>query len=81
MLASSSVEMPLGEKEHQVLRLIADDCTALEVADQMGISRNYVYTIIRYLKLRLGAKTPAGIVNEARKRGLLPPTDIDTGAQ
>jgi DNA-binding NarL/FixJ family response regulator len=70
---------PLTERELEVLRLLAQGYSNPEIAQRVhlaaGTVRNYVSTILQ--KLGVGDRTQAAVV--ALQRGLINPSDVQTG--
>ncbi|MEA2149872.1 MAG: two-component system, NarL family, nitrate/nitrite response regulator NarL [Solirubrobacteraceae bacterium] len=58
-------------REQEVLRLVADGCSAPEVAARLHVSRGTVKTHLQNLYRRLGVSDRAAAVAEAMRRGLL----------
>jgi len=61
----------LTEREHQVLRLIAEGLTAPQIGKEIHISPATVKTHLRTLYDKLGVSDRAAAVAEAMRRGLL----------
>ncbi|MEA2440741.1 MAG: two-component system, NarL family, nitrate/nitrite response regulator NarL [Thermoleophilaceae bacterium] len=61
----------LTPREQEVLRLVADGCSAPEVAARLHLSRGTVKTHLQNLYRRLGVSDRAAAVAEAMRRGLL----------
>ena len=64
-------EMPLTKREKEILRLIAEEFTNQQIAEQLYISQRTVDTHRQNLIQKLGVKNTAGLVKEAIRRGLL----------
>ncbi len=62
-------ELTCHEKE--VLRLIVDEHTTAEIAEQLGIKFGTVETHRRNLLVKLGARNTAGLVRNCPEYGLL----------
>lgn len=63
----------LSGRETQVLQLMAHGHTAGEAADVLGVSSSTVLTFIRRIYVKLGVSSKIAAINEARRRGLMPP--------
>ncbi len=64
---------PLSPREQAVLTLLARGYDPAGMATVLGISRDYVYTLIRLLKARFGTSTHAGVVSGAIREGFITP--------
>lgn len=64
-------DVPLTRRETEVLKLIAEEKSNQEIADQLFISLRTVETHRLNLNQKLSAKNTAGLVKEAMKRGLI----------
>ena len=64
-------ESILTEREHEVLRLLCEDKTTKEIAQQMGISEKTVHTHKLNIQTKLEVKTTVGMVRAAYKLGIL----------
>lgn len=67
------VDIPLTRREQEVLRLISEEYSNAEIADQLFISIRTVDTHRRNLLEKLGAKNTAGLVKSAIKMGIIKP--------
>src|SRR5690606_16228586 len=67
----SMFEIPLTKREKEVLKLIAEEYTNQEIADNLSLSRRTSGTHRANLSRKLGAKNTASLVKEASKRGLI----------
>ena len=67
----SIFEIPLTKREKEVLKLIAEELSNQQIADQLFISLRTVETHRLNLTQKLGAKNTAGLVKEAIRRGLI----------
>ena len=67
----SAASEPLTEREHDVLRLIAEGLTNKEIADRLVLSLNTVKTHRLRLYQKLGLHTRAELVAFARRKGIL----------
>lgn len=67
----SIYEVPLTNREKEILKLIAEEHTNQQIAEKLYISLRTVETHRLNLTQKLGVKTPAGLVKEAIKRGLI----------
>src|SRR5438876_1013411 len=68
----------LTEKESQILALmVQDDSRSVRyIADTLNISANYIYTLIRQMKLKLGVQNTAALIRRAIQEGVIsPPPD------
>lgn len=61
----------MSPKEKETLSLLVQGYKAVEIADCLGVTPNYVYALTRLLKARFGAKTNAGIVSCAIAEGII----------
>jgi two-component system nitrate/nitrite response regulator NarL len=61
----------LSAREHEVLKLVADGCSASDVANQLHLSQGTVKSHLQNLYQRLGVSDRAAAVAEAMRRGLL----------
>ena len=77
MTRARSGEMlaPPSPAELKVLRLLATDLTAREIAAQLYLSANTVRSHTRALYRKLGVRTRADAVARAAKLGLLEQTE------
>ncbi|WP_313191438.1 response regulator transcription factor [Sphingobacterium sp.] len=64
-------DIPLTNRETEILRLIAEEFTNQEIADKLFIGLRTVETHRLNLNQKLGVKTSAGLVKQAIKRGLI----------
>lgn len=62
---------PLNHRDHDVLRLMADELQAKEIGSRLGISVKTVYRTRDKLKKLLGVRNNESLVDAARKQGLL----------
>jgi DNA-binding NarL/FixJ family response regulator len=67
----SMFEIPLTKREKEVLKLIAEEYTNQEIADNLFLSLRTIETHRANLSQKLGAKNTASLVKEAIKRGLI----------
>jgi DNA-binding NarL/FixJ family response regulator len=70
-LSSSIQDMPLTEREIEVLLLISQEYSNPEIAEKLFISIRTVDTHRRNLLDKLGVKNTAGLVKYAIKKGLI----------
>jgi len=68
---TSAIDMPLTEREKEVLKLIVEEQTNQEIADQLFISIRTVDAHKRNLLEKTGAKNLAGLVIYAINNGLV----------
>ncbi len=61
----------MSDKERETLLLLTRGCDVAEIAETLGITTNYVYSLIRLLKARFDAKTNTGIVVRAVEEGIV----------
>ena len=61
----------LTPREQQVLKLVADGCSAPEMAKRLQVSHGTVKSHLQNLYQRLGVSDRAAAVAEAMRRGLL----------
>ena len=71
-LASREPECPLTPREVEVLRLLREGLTAVEIADRLAISPRTTRGHIEGIKTRLGAANTTQAVAIGFERGLLP---------
>jgi DNA-binding CsgD family transcriptional regulator len=64
-------EIPLTNREIEILKLIAQEYSNAEIADKLFISVRTVDTHRRNLIEKLGVKNTAGLVKYAMKKGLI----------
>ncbi len=69
--APADSEIPLTNRETEILKLIAQEYSNAEIADKLFISIRTVDTHRRNLIEKLGAKNTAGLVKYAFKKGLI----------
>jgi DNA-binding NarL/FixJ family response regulator len=67
----SMFEIPLTKREKEILKLVADEHSNQQIADQLFISLRTVETHRLNITQKLGVKNVAGLVKEAMKRGLI----------
>lgn len=67
----SIYEIPLTNREIEILKLIAEENTNQEIADRLFIGLRTVETHRLNLTQKLGVKTAAGLVKQAIIRGLI----------
>jgi DNA-binding NarL/FixJ family response regulator len=67
----SLYEIPLTKREKEILKLIAEEFSNQEIADQLFLSLRTVETHRYNLTQKLEAKNTAALVKEAIKRGLI----------
>lgn len=65
---------PLSESELRVLRYLPTNLTALEIAEELSVSRNTIKTHMRHLYGKLGTHRRTEAVDRARALGLLAPS-------
>lgn len=70
-LAAKTLEQPLSEREHEVLRLIEKGLTYDEIAQVLGITWHTVTGYLRRVYRKLQVNSRGEAVFEARQRGLL----------
>jgi DNA-binding NarL/FixJ family response regulator len=63
----------ISPREWDVLRLVCEGLTSAEVAARLGISARTVETHRASLMRKLEVETPAALIRQAIRRGLLPP--------
>lgn len=61
----------LTKRKREILMLIAEEYTNMEIADKLYISNRTVDTHRRNLIQKIGAKNTAGLVRYALKSGLM----------
>jgi two-component system NarL family response regulator len=69
--ASGSAGQPLGRREREVLRLIADGARSLEIAAQLGITVATVEVHRRNIVRKLGLRTVAELTKHAIREGIV----------
>jgi DNA-binding NarL/FixJ family response regulator len=62
---------PLTRREVEVLHLLARGLMDREIAETLGISDRTVHKHVENIRAKLGVRTRASAVAEARRRGLL----------
>lgn len=67
----SMYEIPLTKREKEILKLVAEEYSNQEIADQLFLSLRTVETHRSNLTKKLEAKNTASLVKEAIKRGLI----------
>lgn len=67
----SMFEIPLTKREKEILKLVAEEQSNQQIADQLFISLRTVETHRLNITQKLGVKNVAGLVKEAFKRGLI----------
>jgi DNA-binding NarL/FixJ family response regulator len=67
----SMFEIPLTKREKEILKLVANENSNQQIADQLFISLRTVETHRLNITQKLGVKNVAGLVKEALKRGLI----------
>jgi DNA-binding NarL/FixJ family response regulator len=71
-LQAAEKQSPLSPREIEILRLVAQDLTSVQISRQLFLS---VYTIDTHRKnifRKTGVKSTIGLLNYARQQGLLP---------
>ena len=66
-----TASVKFNEKEMKILRLISEDKTTEEISDDVFLSPRTVETIRQNMKLKVGAKTIAGLVMYAMRNKML----------
>lgn len=61
----------LSNREKQILALIGDELTMIQIADKLGISQHTVLTYRRKLFSKVGSKNTAGLIKKSMDWGLL----------
>lgn len=69
--ANLPVDAKLSEKEITVLRLICEEKSTKEIADEVELSPRTVEAIRDKLKVKTGAKSLAGLVMYSVKSGII----------
>jgi DNA-binding CsgD family transcriptional regulator/tetratricopeptide (TPR) repeat protein len=64
---------PLSPREFEIVRLVAEDMTNAEIAEQLIISQRTVTTHLDRIYTRLGINSRTALVRYAIEAGLLPP--------
>ena len=64
-------DFDISEREMEVLKLISEELTTNEIAEQLFISNNTVETHRRNLLEKIGARNSAGLIRRAFESGLL----------
>jgi DNA-binding NarL/FixJ family response regulator len=74
----ASRQVTLSPREREILQLVAEGSTNVEVAERLGISRETVKTMLHRSFEKLGAHRRSEAVSEAQRLGLLlRPPDLD----
>ena len=63
----------ISPREWDVLRLVCDGLTSADIATRLGISARTVETHRASLMRKFAVETPAALIRQALRRGLLPP--------
>ena len=71
MSTGSLILQDMGEREREVLRLIAEGCTVKAIAKALHVSTKTIYRDRDRLREALNVQTNEQIVDEARRQGLL----------
>lgn len=71
----------MSPREREILVLLAQGYTVVQIAARLGLSANYVYTLIRLLKARFRASTNAQIVCSAIAEGIIAPDGTFLGGK
>lgn len=74
---SQGIDQKLSEREIEIIRLIADGLTNIEIGEQLFISPRTVDSHRRNLLQKTGAKNSAGLVKYAALKGLIGPSEDD----
>ncbi|MBX2845942.1 MAG: LuxR C-terminal-related transcriptional regulator, partial [Saprospiraceae bacterium] len=61
----------ISEREREIIRLIADEFTTKEIAEQLHLSPHTIESHRQNIMLKLGAKNSAGLVKYAIQKGLI----------
>jgi two-component system nitrate/nitrite response regulator NarL len=61
----------LTQREREVLRLVADGCSAPDMAERLHLSQGTVKSHLQHLYQKLGVSDRAAAVAEAMRGGLL----------
>ena len=61
----------MTKREQEVLRLVAEGCSALDTAKRLQLSQGTVKSHLQHLYQKLGVSDRAAAVAEAMRRGLL----------
>ena len=69
---AAAEELGLGVSDVRILELLADGCSNREIAAQVHLSPNTVKDRVSKLMRLLGARSRAGVVAQAARRGLIP---------
>lgn len=64
-------ELDLTKREKQVLQLISDELTSIEIGDRLHLSSNTIETHRKNLFLKFGVKNVAGLIKKAMERELI----------
>jgi two-component system nitrate/nitrite response regulator NarL len=67
----SGAHLQLTAREKQILQLIAKEKTTAEIAEKLFLSTRTIETHRRNILLKLGAKSPAGLIKAAMDAGLI----------
>ena len=63
----------MSNRERKTLMLIVRGYKAAAIAEQLGVTTNYVYAIARLLRARFDAKTNAELISQAIAEGVISP--------
>ncbi|NPD83562.1 response regulator transcription factor [Lentimicrobium sp. L6] len=64
-------ELDLTKREKQVLQLISDELTSVEIAEKLFLSPNTIESHRKNLFLKFGVKNVAGLIKKAMERQLI----------
>jgi len=67
----SKPEIALSKREVEVLKLIAEEFTTQEIADQLFLSKHTIESYRKNLISKLGVRNLAGLTRYAVEKGLL----------
>ena len=70
--ATQEEEIPLSNRETEILHLVAEGLTNREIAERLCISRYTVECHIKRIYKKLAVTSRTRAINQARQRGLLP---------
>ena len=69
--AKSNPEISLSKRETEVLKLIAQEFTTQEIADQLFLSKHTIESYRKNLISKLGVRNLAGLTRYAVEKGML----------
>ena len=61
----------MSAREKETLVLLTKGYSAIQIADTLSLTPNYIYSMIRLLKVRFDANTATGVVLHAIAEGVI----------